>query len=247
MEPRHEKLRLDRFRRIIRAVPLEGPPIFRWIKRAPQGIKKPGRALGVLPSSFNPPTKAHRILIEKARDLRPIDEVLLILDKRPLDKEIFGASLEERLLMILLCFQKDSAVSLAFTNRGRFVEKLELIMDAYPKDTLIRFIVGYDTMVRVLDAKYYENRNASLTRLFAGSEFLVATRGNARVDEIRRLALQRENRPFAEKIIPLEIPLPHRRLSSTQIRNAIRQRSEIDEFVPSQIKSYLERSRLYRN
>lgn len=247
MRAKDEALTLGWLRGIIRSIPLEGPPVFRWIKRAPQGIASPGGSLGVLPSSFNPPTKAHRILIKSARSVEPIDEVLLVLDRRPLDKEIFGASLEERLLMILLCFAKDPTVSIAFTNKGLFAEKLTLLMKAYPVNTAIRFIVGHDTLTRILDAKYYEDRDASLARLFADSQFLVATRGNVGVDGIKKLILQKKNRPFAEKITPFEMPLPFRGLSSTQIRNEIRKGREIADLVPQEILLYLRRKGLYRN
>jgi len=247
MRPRNEKLTRHWLREIIRTVPLEGSPSLRLIRRAPQGITRPGKGLGVLPSSFNPPTKAHQALIESARGVKPIDEVLLVLDRKPLDKRIFGATLEERISMILLCFEKDPTVSVAFTNRGRFVEKLELVMRSYPDNTIVRFIVGYDTLTRVLDEKYYENRDAALARLFADSEFLVATRGNAGVDDIERLILQERNRPFANKIIPFDIPLPIRQLSSTQIREKRYRGNEIGDLVPSEILPYMERRRLYRN
>jgi nicotinamide-nucleotide adenylyltransferase len=247
MKARDEKLRLDRLRRVITDSPLEGPPKLRWISRAPQGIKGPGKSLAVLPSSFNPPTVAHQALIESARAIEPIDEVLLVLDKQPLDKEIFGASLEERLLMILLCFEKDTSLSIAFTNRGLFVEKLSLIMRAYPEKTVIKFVVGYDTLIRILDPKYYENRGASLSRLFADSLFLVATRGEAGMDEIKNLISQERNSPYSVRIRPFEIPFPIRQVSSTQIRNEIERGRNIDHLVPSEIVSYIKKTGHYRN
>lgn len=247
MRERDDGPRLDWLRGIIKGVPLEGPSVVRWIRRAPQGITKPGRSLSAFPSSFNPPTTAHRVLIEQARSVAPMDEVLLILDRRPLDKTIFGASLEERLLMILLCFERDPTVSVAFTNQGLFVEKLVLLREAYPDGTTIRFIVGYDTLVRVLDPKYYENREASLRQLFGGSQFLVATRGGAGVGEMEQLIRQQENRSFAERIIPFEIPFPIGQLSSTYVRNQISRGRDIDDIVPPEIVSYVKRRGLYTN
>lgn len=247
MRETDEKQRLTWLRGIIRRAPLEGPPTLRWVRRAAQNIRGPGESLGVFPSSFNPPTKAHRVLIERACRVELVDEILLMLDRRPLDKEIFGASLEERLLMILLCFEKDPTVSIAFTTGGLFIEKLALLLEAYPQDTMIRFIVGHDTLIRVLDAKYYEDRDASLRRLFTDSQFLVATRGSAGVDEIRDLSHQKGNRPFAERIVPFQIPFSIGQVSSTLVRNRIRQGRDIDDLVPPEIAPYLGQKGLYRN
>ncbi|NIQ39678.1 MAG: hypothetical protein GTN81_13965 [Proteobacteria bacterium] len=246
MKPRDEKLKLDRLREIVRGAPLEEPPVFHLIRRALQGITGQGRSLGVLPSSFNPPTTAHKALIERACTVEPIDEIVLVLDKKPLDKEIAGVSLEQRLLMMLLCFENDPTVSIAFTNRGLFVDKLTLLKKAYPDNTMIRFIVGYDTLTRILDAKYYEDRDASLNRLFAESRLLVATRGNVGTDRIKRLALQKENRPFAEKIVPFEMPFATRHVSSTHIRKDLSKGKTIEHLVPVEIAFYLRKTGLYR-
>lgn len=247
MRERDEKLRLEWLRGIIRSAPLKGPLVLRWVRRAPQAITGPGKSLGVFPSSFNPPTKAHMILLERARNVEPIDEILLALDRRPLDKKIFGASLEERLSMILLCFEKDPSVSVAFTNGGLFIEKLALVMKAYPDNTMIRFIVGHDTLIRIFEARYYKNRDTSLRRLFADSRFLVATRGSVGINEIKELISQKENRPFSERIMPFEIPFSIGQLSSTQVRNEICHGRNIDDIVPQEIVSYLKRRDLYRN
>ncbi len=221
--------------------------MLRWIRRAPQGITGPGKRLGVFPASFNPPTRAHRILMERAHRVEPLDEILLILDRIPLDKEIFGASLEERLSMILLCFETDPTLSVALTNKGRFVEKLGLLLRAYPANTTIRFIVGYDTLIRVLDAKYYENREASLRRLFGDSRFLVATRGSTGVGEIRKLMTRKENRPFSEGVVPFEIPFSIGQLSSTLVRDRISQGRAVDDLVAPEIAAFLKDRGLYRD
>lgn len=90
-------------------------------------------------------------------------------------------------------------------------------------------------------------RNASLRCLFAGSRFLVATRGSVGLDEIKELVDQKENRPFSERIMPFEIPFSIGRLSSTHVRNEIRHGRHIDDLVPPEIVLYLNRRGLYGN
>jgi nicotinamide-nucleotide adenylyltransferase len=233
-------------KRIIEAVPLEGSPRFQWVWRAPQAITKPGQVLAAFPSSFNPPTRAHDRLIQGARQVEPIHEIVLMLDRKALDKEIFGASLEDRLSMVLLLCKKDPTLSVAFTNRGRFVEKLTLLVEAYPSDTSIRFIVGYDTLIRILDAKYYENRETALRSLISGAHFLVATRGDVGIEEIREVIHRKENRSFAKAIKPFEIPFSLGQLSSSQAREAISREKPITDMVPPEIASYIQKRGLYR-
>ena len=104
-----------------------------------------GRMLGVFPASFNPPTKAHEALVRVAQRVVPLDECLLLLDLKAVGKEVFGASLEDRLVMLLILFGEKSACSLGICNRGLFLEKIAAVHHAYPKDTEIHFIVGHDT------------------------------------------------------------------------------------------------------
>jgi nicotinamide-nucleotide adenylyltransferase len=233
--------------RIIGRASLNGPGGLQWIRRAPRGISEPEKHLGVFPSSFNPPTTAHSNLIEQARRMEPLDEILLLLDRKSMDKEVFGASLEERLSMILLWCESDATLSLALTNRSRFVDKLPLLRKAYPRKTEIRFLVGYDTLLRILDVRYYENRETSLRRLFSGSQFLVANRGRAGIAEIRELMHQERNRPFSKQVTPFEIPSSARHLSSTKIRLAINHGHEIEDMVSPEIAAFIRRKGLYRN
>ena len=247
MKRNNEEEKLDWLREIIRNAPPAGASVLKWVRRTSRGITGPGRSLGVFPSSFNPPTVAHRTLIERARHVESLDEILLILDRKPLDKSISGASLEERLSMMLLFCEGDPSVSVAFTNRGLFVEKLALLQKAYPSGTIFRFIVGYDTLIRILDAKYYKDRETALGRLFSDSEFLVANRERANIDEIQEHIDREENRWFSERIKPFEIPLAVGRLSSTQARHAIRRGETVEGIVPPEIASYIRQKGLYKN
>ena len=238
---------VDQLREIAADPPEGGPPLFHWVRKAPRGIKRPGEILGVFASSFNPPTRAHHMLVQKACGAVAFDEVLLILDRKAMDKEIFGAPLEERLWMVLLCIEKDPQFSVAFTNRGLFLDKLELVEQAYPEGTRVYFIVGYDTLARILDPKYYPDRDVALRKFFGGAQLLVANRGTMGVEEIKELMNREENRPFSEKIRPLKIPFSTGQLSSTQIRKRIRSGRGIGHLVPKGILSYIEKRGLYRS
>ena len=86
-------------RRFLEDIALDSPPEIRWLKRAYPPVGE-GEALGVFPASFNPPTKAHLWILEEGRR-KGLKELAVVLDKRPLDKEVREAELVDRLLMLL--------------------------------------------------------------------------------------------------------------------------------------------------
>lgn len=195
-------------REALRSLPIEGPPLIRVIKQAREGIEGEKRALGVLPASFNPPTVSHQSLAREAAQVVELDELLLILDQKAEDKDLSGAPLEDRLLMLLALFGDDPHVSLGISNRGLFVEKIEALRDIYPPDTQIYFIVGYDTMVRIFNPRYYDDREKSLHELFSLARFLVANRGDCDQRDLEELFRREENRPFAPRVLPIRLPPP---------------------------------------
>ena len=152
-------------------------PSIHLVRKAPRGLRGRKGRLGIFPASFNPPTKAHVALITEATKRFKLDEILVLLDLQAMDKRIVGAPLEERLKMLRLLFERYSRVSIGLSNRGLFLEKIRPLKKLFLPRTAFVFIVGFDTIIRVLDRKYYKNRKRSLHHLFKACEFLVANRG----------------------------------------------------------------------
>ncbi len=163
---------------VIKMTDPSGPPTINFVRRAKKGIETGGQKLGVFPGSFDPLTEAHIEVIAEAREYK-LGEILLVLDIVNIDKSTFGASLEDRLLMLLLFFAGDEEISIALSSHGLFLDKVRALQGKYPPATGIVYLVGYDTIVRILDKKYYQDREAAVTELFADSEFLVAGRSGA--------------------------------------------------------------------
>src|SRR4030042_4509916 len=192
----------------LRTLPQGRPPLITIVKQAKEGMGDEGGVLGVFPASFNPPTSAHEALVREAANAVPFDEILLVLDQRAMDKELCGALLEDRLLMLLVLFGDDPRISLGISNRGLFLEKVEAVQKVYPQYTKIYFIVGYDTIVRIIDPKYYGDRDKALHSLFSQARFLVANRGGCDERVLLELFAREENRPFAAQVLPLTLPPP---------------------------------------
>jgi len=224
-----------------------GVPMISFVLKAASGVKPTNQKLGVFSASFNPMTNAHVKMIEEAERNYDLDELLLILAKANVDKGIIGASLEERLLMIKLYAQKHPQFSVAACSHGRFVEKVKLIRPLYPPETEVYFIIGYDTLKRVFDSKYYTNLESELIELFSMSRFIVANRDVNDAEMIEKLLSLKENKPYAEKIDLIELSPFYANISSTEIRNRIQSGQAIDDLVPPEILTYLKKTNIYSN
>lgn len=138
----------------------------------------PGHVV-VLDSSFNPPTLAHGSIFHQT--LESVSKIyspswilgIVLLSCHNLDKkEITGASLSQRLsLMSILKADVDRKLSkirgshpvqvvVGLTNCGKFVEKSSVIQHhlseaGYAPFTKIHFAMGFDTVVRFFNPKYY--------------------------------------------------------------------------------------------
>jgi nicotinic acid mononucleotide adenylyltransferase len=224
---------------VVRSLSQEATPVIKIVKRAQQGIGMRRGLLGVLPASFNPPTAAHEALIREAGKAVVFDEILLVLDQQAMDKELVGAPLEDRLLMLLVLFGDDSQISLGISNRGLFLEKVQALQEVYPPGIRIYFIVGYDTIERVLDPKYYHHRDQALHELFSQTRFLVANRGNRDERTLRELFRHEENRSFASQVSPLTLPPALAGISSSEVRRRLTAGKPIHGLVPPTLEEFL--------
>jgi len=215
------------------------------VRRAPQGITKRRGRLGIFPASFNPPTQAHLALIRKARRLGNLDEMLVLLDAQAMDKSIVAAGLEDRVLMLERVFQRDLKVSIGISNRGLFVEKLEPLRALYPSPIVFAFIVGFDTIVRVMDKGYYSNRDKTLGRLFGQCEFLVANREEKQKHSFEDIFSREENRPYRDKVSFITLPSRFSFVSSSLIRENLQEGKPVRDWVPSVVLRFIMQRRLY--
>jgi nicotinic acid mononucleotide adenylyltransferase len=232
---------------VVRTLSREGPPVITIVKRAEWGITANERGiLGVLPASFNPPTVAHEALVREAGVVVAFDEVLLIVDQQAMDKECRGAPIEDRLLMLLALYGDNARISLGIANRGLFLEKVEAMRAVYPGgETEVFFIVGYDTIVRVLDEKYYADRDKALHSLFAQARFLVANRGGRDARGLRELFGREGNRTFAAQVQPLTLPPAMDQISSTLVRRHLAEGKSITGLVPPALEEFLQKQGIY--
>ncbi|EMG46088.1 POF1 Nicotinamide mononucleotide adenylyltransferase [Candida maltosa Xu316] len=151
----------------------------------------------VLDSSFNPPHLGHYALIEesltKNYDNIPIANkvVLLLLSVKNADKvhpkpEPFETRLELMYLMANDLAKKYPVnVSIGLTNHAKFVDKSLSILNyiknteaANHPDIKLTFLVGFDTLVRIFNPKYYlpDKLSNSLEQFMKNTDLFCLTR-----------------------------------------------------------------------
>ncbi len=239
------------FKKIIQTISNQMYPSLHFILKASSGIQLPGQNLGVFSASFNPPTITHVELIQKARQIFNLPEVLLLASPRNADKTSYEASLEDRLQMLLQVFSSHSKVSVGVCSHPYFIDMLQAIQACYPERTEIYFIVGYDTLERILDRegkyypryyKKYTTREEPLRDLFAAGYFIVGG-GKTSLTALRESLAKEMDPSLLAKIHYLELPDSYPR--ATDVRNRRKQGLSIERLVPPEVQCYLEETGLY--
>ncbi len=211
-------------------------PQLAFLRRAPAGIGGTPGTLLCLSASFNPMTVAHAVLVREGSRLASPREVLLLLATANVDKHGDGLPLAQRLELLLRFAEPRPNVSVAAVYHGRFVDKLEAIRAAYPAGTWVIFLLGFDTLVRLFDPKYYADRMASLTRLFDGSECIVANRGADTASDVEAFLARQDVSPFAHRIHPVQLPTDLAAVSATEVRARLSRGESIAELVPPEVR-----------
>jgi nicotinic acid mononucleotide adenylyltransferase len=214
-------------------------PRMAFVRRASAGIVGQPGTLLCLSASFNPITIAHVHLIEEASRLDAPDEVLLLLARANVDKAVEGFPLPRRLAILTRCAETRAAYSIAAVSHGRFVDKARAILPQYPPGTRLVFIVGLDTLVRLFDPKYYDDREAALAALFATCEFIAANRAPEPPEAIGAFLRRPEVVPFAHAIRNIRLPAEIAAISATEVRRRLADGRSIAGLVPPEIQTLL--------
>jgi nicotinamide-nucleotide adenylyltransferase len=216
------------------------PPRLAFLRRASAELAGSPGTLLCLSASFNPMTMAHAALLEEGSRLIPPQEILLLLATVNVDKAVKGLPLERRLDILLRFADSRPRVSVAAVGHGRFVDKMEAIRSAYPSNTRLVFLLGFDTLVRLFDAKYYGDREASLSHLFRCSECAVANRGPDTPSTVETFLSRPDVSPFADRIHLVRLPPQLSAVSATEVRARLSRGDSITDLVPEELRSPLE-------
>jgi nicotinamide-nucleotide adenylyltransferase len=193
--------------------------MLKWLKK-PQSTQ----SLTILDSSFNPPHNAHLEMLQNSNPL-------LLFSIKNMDKPTENTL--DRIEMIKLL-----GLPAAITDQGRFVDKVKLFDNP-------TFIMGYDTLVRFFDPKYYTDFQQEMNVFFATSKIRMFDRGDDMLPIWSRPELQhalqwKDSVEILEKISDI---------SSTKCRKAITigcDRKALEELMPLAIVEYIIKNRIFQ-
>ncbi len=223
----------EKYTQLIDQIDTEAPPQIVYSYRCHHPINESEKKLGIFSGSFNPITVAHIKMIEEACKYFQLDEMLLLLAKSNVDKEVFGLSLADRIIILNRYAEEQEHVSVGISSHGRYIDKVDALKRIYPLDTEFYFIVGYDTLVRIFDPKYYNDIHTELQHLFSQCKFIVANRDNVDIKTIRHFMSQASNLPYSSCVSYLTLPDVYAGISSTDVRQRLLDEKPISHLVPS--------------
>lgn len=169
-----------------------------------------------------------------------LDELLLLLAKANVDKTVFGLPLAARLLTLKKYTKNRDRCSVGVSSHGRYIDKVTALKAILPPETEFHFIVGYDTLVRIFDPKYYTDFHAELEALFKEARFIVANRAEADIQTISDFMDRPEIHRYVPYVSCLPLPDVYAYMSSTEVRELLRQGEAIEHLVPASILAMLD-------
>lgn len=196
----------------------------------------------MLPSAFNPPTRAHFRLLEAAAEAMNGTPAAM-LTTRNVAKGTHGASHVQRMEMLLAAWKSLPGLAVLACNQARIIDQAAVLAETFP-GVEFAIIVGYDTLVRLFDPVYYEDMDAELAPFFARNRLAATNRAEHRIDEVEAyVAAQAAG--IRERITLLEIDDDHASLSSTAARLHAADGLDSHVLLP-EVAAYVRVHRLYR-
>ena len=235
----HTYPEFEEYSHLINELDTNAPPKIVIVHRSSHPISETGEKLGIFSGSFNPITIAHIKMIEEAQVRFQLDEMLLLLAKANVDKDEFGMPLAGRILTLKGFAEEGNNVSIGISSHGRYIDKIGALKAVYPENTEYHFIVGYDTLVRIFNAKYYTDITNELRDLFSQCRFIVANRENVNIETIKEFLDAPLVQPYSSYISCLKLPDFYADVSSTEVRMRLENGESISHLVPSILEDYL--------
>lgn len=198
---------------------------------------KEGRKVGIMGGTFNPIHIGHIKLAQYALKQLGLDKVLFMPSGNSYMKaKVLDA--KKRVDMVALAIQdmpdfELSLIEVQKPGNTYTVETLEALTAANP-DTHFYFIMGADSLFQIETWRCPE-------RIFALASLACAVRDDYNLDAIKKkgsdLALS------GADIVYLN--MPKMEISSTDIRDMVRNNMPISEYVPLKVADYIKEERLY--
>ena len=176
--------------------------------------------IGILGGAFDPPHNGHVALAQAAREMLPIDDLVVLVEEQPGHRGVI-ADPETRLRMARAAFpgldvRLDPHAFTVDTVRG----------GEFGEDAL--FVLGAD-QAAMFDRWREPDEVLKWVRLAVGA------RGGYDIPDLSR---------YGDRVVPFELASPE--ISSSEIRRRVEDGEPIDDLVPPQVARVIEEQGLYR-
>jgi nicotinate-nucleotide adenylyltransferase len=196
------------------------------------------KRLGVMGGTFDPIHHGHLLTAEEALQQFELDEVAFIPTGRPWMKEDEDVSAaEHRYLMVVIATASNPRFSVSRLEIERegptyTVDTLKELRAERGDDVELFFITGADAMLEIFQWK-------SADEAFELANFIAATRPGYDLAAFERGA------PTSHPQVSV-MTIPALAISSTDIRDRVRDGRPIRYLVPEGVQTYIEKAGLYR-
>lgn len=192
--------------------------------------------IGILGGTFNPVHNAHLLIAETARGQYGLDRIIFITSGTPPHKSDFAAA-KHRFNMTRLAIEgndvfSDDSFEIDRQERSYTVHTLEYLKDKYPSDELF-FIIGEDSLAD-LPTWYKPDEILKLANLLV----FARTSDGSLQDTIKIM-----RKKYGENIFPINSPIIG--ISSTDIRQRIKNGKTVRDMVPDKVIRYIKENGLY--
>ncbi len=189
--------------------------------------------IGIFGGTFDPPHNGHLHLAENISKEMCLDKIIVIptfVAPHKTDKKTSSA--EDRFKMCELCFKSDLfEISNIEINRGGksyTVDTLTALREKYPDDKFF-LIIGSDMLEYFSKWYRYEDILKLCTLCCVGRENKTLTLPDF---------FTNDNQVYLSSAKPLE-------MSSTFIRNAVKNSEDINDYLPENVAEYIKERKLY--
>lgn len=205
-----------------------------------QEFKVENMKIGFMGGTFDPIHLGHLAAAETIREKANLDKIIFITAGRPPHK--MGRDItkkEDRFMMTKLAtlsnpFFEVSAIEMVGKGYSYTVDTAKKLSGLYTNDSLY-YILGADAVMEILSWRNPE-------KLLSTCKFIAATRpgiDNTKLDkEIEKIFSLYKN-----EIIKIDVPAYD--ISSTEIRQNVRDGKSIKYMVPEIVENYIKRKKLY--
>jgi len=231
---------LGRIGRVLSRLGEPGPPrlevLWPYVPGSPERV-------GLVSGSFDPMTLAHAALADALGITA--DLVLFVYSPATLPKEPGpggdpGVPLldpKDRVASLLAYSRSRTGRGAALCSHGLYADQADAAREAFPRADLV-FGIGSDKVLQLLDPAWYEDRDASLQKLFSVARVGYAVREG---EQQRLAAALDEASRWRDRMEPIALPPDVAGLSSRRVREEVVRGRDVAGMVPPEVLPFIER------